>query len=156
MLLTRTQRGADFEKDQKAQTDIFVDFMPIVASLIPWVGGLCWMGTLSLNAPERTGEIGVMRAIGASHFDIQSIVIVVGLVVGIISWAVSILLAFPITYVLRAGVGVALTRTPLLAMFGLSGIIAWLIGTLLLAAAASALPARRASRLTVKDTLAYE
>jgi ABC-type lipoprotein release transport system permease subunit len=42
------------------------------------------------------------------------------------------------------------------AVYGLSGIIAWLLGTLLIAALASAIPARRASKLTVRDTLAYE
>jgi ABC-type lipoprotein release transport system permease subunit len=42
------------------------------------------------------------------------------------------------------------------AVYGISGIVAWLIGMLLIATLASALPARRASNLTVRDTLAYE
>jgi ABC-type lipoprotein release transport system permease subunit len=42
------------------------------------------------------------------------------------------------------------------AVYGMTGIIAWLLFTLFLASIASALPARRASRLTVRDTLAYE
>jgi len=46
--------------------------------------------------------------------------------------------------------------TPMPAVYGASGIFAWLAFTLILAAIASALPARRASRLTVRDTLAYE
>jgi ABC-type lipoprotein release transport system permease subunit len=41
-------------------------------------------------------------------------------------------------------------------VYGITGIIVWLILTLILASIASALPARRASRLTVRDTLAYE
>ena len=45
---------------------------------------------------------------------------------------------------------------PMPAVYGMTGIIAWLLFTLFLAAIASALPARRASRLTVRDTLAYE
>jgi ABC-type lipoprotein release transport system permease subunit len=38
----------------------------------------------------------------------------------------------------------------------MSGALTWLIGILLIAALSSALPARQASRLTIKDTLAYE
>jgi ABC-type lipoprotein release transport system permease subunit len=46
--------------------------------------------------------------------------------------------------------------SPLPVVYGTAGIIAWLIFTLVLATIASALPARRASSLTVRDTLAYE
>jgi ABC-type lipoprotein release transport system permease subunit len=42
------------------------------------------------------------------------------------------------------------------AVYDVNGTLAWLIGTLIIATIASALPARQASRLTVKDTLAYE
>jgi putative ABC transport system permease protein len=151
-----TQLGADFIRDQKAQTDILVYFMLVMASLIAIVGGLGLMGTMSINVLERTREIGVMRAIGASNGDIQSIVIVEGMVVGLISWAISVPLSLPITNVLCFGVGMALLTSPMPAVYGVSGILAWLAFTLILAAIASAWPARRASRLTVRDTLAYE
>jgi len=98
----------------------------------------------------------VMRVIGASNGNIQSIVIVEGMVIGILSWAISILVAIPITYILCYGVGLALMTVPMKAAYGVSGIIAWLIFTLALGSLASALPARRASKLTVRDTLAYE
>ena len=73
-----------------------------------------------------------------------------------ISWAISIVLAIPITSVLTFGVGTAVLTAPMPAVYGASGVIAWLIFTVILATIASALPARRASRLTVRDTLAYE
>jgi putative ABC transport system permease protein len=151
-----TQLGAEFIRDQKAQTDVLVYFMLGMAVMIAIVGGLGLMGTMSINVLERTREIGVMRAIGASNGDIQGIVIVEGLVVGLISWAISILVAIPITGVLCFGVGMAILTAPMPAVYGLTGIVAWLIFTLVLGTIASALPARRASRLTVRDTLAYE
>jgi putative ABC transport system permease protein len=154
--VTSTQLGAEFIADQKAQTDILVYFMLVMASLIAFVGGLGLMGTMSINVLERTREIGVMRAIGASNWDIQTIVIVEGMVVGIISWAISILVSIPITGVLCYGVGMAILTAPMPAVYGASGIIAWLIFTIVLGILASALPARRASKLTVRDTLAYE
>jgi putative ABC transport system permease protein len=97
-----------------------------------------------------------MRAIGASNGNIQSIVIVEGMVIGLISWVISILLSFPITSVLTFGVGMAILTAPMPFVFSPSGVIVWLLFTLLIATIASAMPARRASKLTVRDTLAYE
>ncbi len=154
--ITSATLSADFIRDQKAQTDILVYFMLVMATLIAIVGGLGLMGTMSINVLERTREIGVMRAIGASNGDIQSIVIVEGMVVGLLSWLISIALSLPITGVLTFGVGLAIMNSPMNPVYGMSGIVAWLIFTLVLATIASALPARRASRLTVRDTLAYE
>jgi putative ABC transport system permease protein len=151
-----SQLGADFIDGQKATTDILVYFMMAMAVLITIVGGLGLMGTMSINVIERTREIGVMRAVGASNMDIQSIVIVEGLVVGLISWAISIFLSFPITNVLTFGVGMAVLTAPMPAVYDAMGFVAWLIFTIVLATLASALPARRASKLTVRDTLAYE
>jgi putative ABC transport system permease protein len=154
--ISSTQLGADFIRDQKAQTDVLVYFMLVMATLIAVVGGLGLMGTMSINVLERTREIGVMRAIGASNADIQAIVITEGMVIGIISWAISIFISIPITNVLCYGVGMAILTAPMPAVYGATGIIAWLIFTIVLGTLASALPARRASKLTVRDTLAYE
>ncbi len=136
--------------------DIFAYFFLAMATLIAIIGGLGLMSMMSINVLERTREIGVMRAIGASNWDIQSIVIVEGMVIGLISWLISILLSIPITAVLTTGVGVLLFSNPLRVVYGWTGIIAWLIGISIIGTLASALPAQRASRLTVRDTLAYE
>ncbi len=151
-----TQLGVDFIASNKSTTDILVYFMMVMAILIAIVGGLGLMGTMSINVLERTREIGVMRAIGASNGNIQSIVIVEGMVIGLISWVISILFSFPITGVLTYGVGMAVLTAPMQPVFGISGVLVWLIFTIFLATVASAIPARRASRLTVRDTLAYE
>ncbi|MFN8382285.1 MAG: FtsX-like permease family protein [Anaerolineales bacterium] len=154
--ISSTQLGSEFIESQKSQTDVLVYFMLVMASLIAIVGGLGLMGTMSINVLERTREIGVMRAIGASNGDIQAIVITEGMVIGILSWAISIFLSIPITKVLCYGVGTAILTAPMPTVYGASGVIAWLIFTIVLGTLASALPARRASRLTVRDTLAYE
>lgn len=150
------QMASEWRVQQTSQTDVLVYFMLVMAVLTAIVGGLGLMGTMSINTLERTREIGVMRAIGASNMDIQMIVLVEGLSIGLISWAASLVLSIPITSVLTYGVGVAIFKAPLDFTFGIDGILTWLVGTLFIAALASALPARRASRLTVRDTLAYE
>ena len=150
------QMASEWRAQQTSQTDVLVYFMLVMAIITAIVGGLGLMGTMSINTLERTREIGVMRAVGASNMDIQMIVLVEGLTIGMISWAISLLISIPITYLLTYGVGVAIFKAPLGFTFGVDGIVTWLFGTLIIAALASALPARRASRLTVRDTLAYE
>ncbi len=150
------QLAAEWRLQQTQQTDVLVYFMLVMAILTAIVGGLGLMSTMSINTLERTREIGVMRAIGASNFDIQKIVLVEGLFIGLLSWGAGVLLSAPITSALVYGVGVAIFKSPLTFTFGVEGIMIWLVITLVLAILASALPACRASRLTVRDTLAYE
>ena len=150
------QQGAVWMAQQTSQTDILVYFMLIMAVLIACVGGLGLMGMMSINVMERTREIGVMRAIGAADLDIQLIVIAEGLAVGLASWLMAGLLSIPITYLLTYGVGISIFQSPLPVTFNWTGSLAWLLGILLIATLSSAIPAWRASRLTVRDTLVYE
>ena len=154
--ISYVQQGAVWMQQQKTTTDVLVYFMLGMAILIAFVGGLGLMGMMSMNVMERTREIGVMRAIGASNGDIQGIVITESIAVGLVSWAGAIILSIPITYVLDYGVGVSIFQSPLPVFFSLTGSIVWLAGILGIAVLASAVPARRASRLTVRDTLVYE
>jgi putative ABC transport system permease protein len=78
------------------------------------------------------------------------------MVIGLISWLISILVSIPITGVVTYGVGAALFSIELAPVYNVSGITTWLIFTLVITFVSSALPARSASRLTVKDILAYE
>jgi putative ABC transport system permease protein len=150
------QTAAKWYQQQKAQTDVLIYNMLVMAGLIAVVGGLGLTSTMSLNVMERTREIGVMRAIGASDGDIQKIVIIEGLVIGLLSWALGVVFSIPITYVLDYGVGVSIFQSPLEAVFSWTGSLVWLLGISLLAVLASAFPAWRASRLAVRETLVYE
>jgi putative ABC transport system permease protein len=154
--ISSTQTAAQWYQSQKSQTDVLVYNMLVMAVLIASVGGLGLTGTMSLNVMERTREIGVMRAIGAADGAIQQIVIFEGLVIGLVSWALGVVLSIPITYLLDYGVGIAIFQAPLTVIFSVTGSLVWLFGMLLVAAIASAIPAWRASRLAVRETLVYE
>jgi len=154
--VTQTQTATEAFAGARAIINVLVSFMTGMAVLIAVVGGLGLMGTMSTNVLERTREIGVMRAIGASNGDIQAIVVVEGMVIGLISWAISILVSIPITGVVTYGAGSAVFNIQLDPVYNVAGIIVWLIFTVVMTVVSSALPARSASRLTIKDTLAYE
>jgi putative ABC transport system permease protein len=148
--------GAEQIQDTKSTFDIFIYFFLVMSTLIAVIGGLGLTSTMSINVMERTREIGVMRAIGASSWNIQSIVIVEGMIICLISWIISLLISVLLTNVMTSGVGLLIFGKPLTVVYGWDGIFFWLLGILGIGILASALPARGASRLTVKDTLAYE
>jgi putative ABC transport system permease protein len=148
--------GQEWRKGQAATLNVFVYFLLVMAVLIAVVGGLGLTGTMSMNVLERTREIGVLRAIGASNGAVMRVVLVEGLLIGLISWVLAVPLSFPVTLALDTGVGVAMFKSPLNLAFGWNGLVFWLAGVLALAVLASLLPAARAVRLTVRDVLAYE
>jgi putative ABC transport system permease protein len=127
-----------------------------MAVLLAVVGGLGLMGTMSLNVLERTQEIGVMRAIGASDGAVRQVFMVEGILIGLISWLLGAGLALPLSKLLSDAVGLAFTKAPLSYTFSLNGVLLWFVVVVILAALASFLPARSASRLTVREVLAYE
>ena len=114
------------------------------------------MGTMSINVLERTREIGVLRAIGASNRAVLGIVIAEGVLIGVLSWLIGALLALPLSFLFSNAVGVAFLQMPLDFVFSLQGLAIWLGLVVALSALASFLPAWNAARLTVRDVLAYE
>jgi putative ABC transport system permease protein len=128
----------------------------VMAFLLAAVGGLGLMGTLSINVLERTREIGVMRAIGAADGAVAQVFIVEGIVIGVISWLLGTLVAIPMSRLLSSAVGMSFLQAPLSYTFSIDGVLIWLAVVVVLSGVASFLPARNASRLTVREVLAYE
>jgi putative ABC transport system permease protein len=152
--------AADTTDDQRAilgaNFDLIVVFLLSMAILLALVGGLGLMGTMAINILERTREIGIMRAIGASNRDLFQVVIVEAIVIAALSWVLGALVALPLAPALSAAVGTLFIHAPLAYTFSVPGALIWLGGILVLASLASLLPAWNASRLTVRDVLAYE
>jgi putative ABC transport system permease protein len=142
--------------DAEAIFDAVVALLLVMAILLALVGGLGLMGTMSINVLERTREIGVLRAIGAPNRGVAQVFIVEGITIGLLSWLMGSLLAIPMTQGLNAALGGATMGTPLTYSYSLPGLWLWLVVVLLLSALASFIPARNASKLTVREVLAYE
>ncbi|MEM7030276.1 MAG: FtsX-like permease family protein [Chloroflexota bacterium] len=136
--------------------NFLLTFLLSMAMILAIVGGLGLSGTMSINVIERVREIGVMRAIGASDGAVLRIVLVEGMIIGFISWCVGAALAFPISRVLSDQLGIAFLENPLKYTYSLVGLSIWLSIAVFLSIIASYLPARSASRLTVREVLAYE
>ena len=161
--LDRTGVGVDMlstiisERDQaEAIFDVIVSLLLVMAFLLALVGGLGLMGTMSINVLERTREIGVLRAIGAPNRGVAQVFILEGLGIGLMSWVMGALLAIPMTRGLNTAVGGAIMGVPLSYSYSMPGLWIWLGTVIVLSVLASFIPARNASRLTVREVLAYE
>jgi putative ABC transport system permease protein len=150
------QTGSSTMREASEGLDILVAFLLIMALLTAAVGSMGLAGTMSMNVLERTRELGIMRSIGAGDREVISTVMVEGLTIGGISFVLSVLLSFPITYLLTAILSRAVFQSPIDVSFTFSGFGLWLLVVLGLSALASLLPARNAARLTIREVLAYE
>ncbi len=156
MRVTNTNITANLRETIAYQFNIISTLLAVMAVLIALVGGLGLMGTMSINVLERTREIGVMRAVGASDGTILRIVLVEGILVGLLSWLLGSLLAYPMGQALSNVVGMSMLESPLNYTFSIKGAIGWLATVIVIASLASFMPAWNASRLSVRQTLEYE
>lgn len=131
-------------------------FLIVMSAIIAGVGGLGLMTTMSLNILERRREMGVLRAIGATPRMVWLIVVVEGLAIGVLSWAIAALLAWPVSKAVGDGLVATLFHAGLNFRFELMGLVIWLAVSVAVSALASFVPAWRASRATVREALAYE
>jgi putative ABC transport system permease protein len=135
---------------------ILTAFLLFLAVLTALVGSIGLAGTMSMNVMERTREIGVMRAVGASNSILMKMVIVEGMIIGLVSWLLGTLLAFPISKVMADSIAMSLFDSPSNLGFTPTGFILWLGAVIVLSVLASVMPARKAARLTIREVLAYE
>lgn len=131
-------------------------FLILMSAIIGGVGGLGLMTTMSLNVFERRREMGVMRALGATPRIVWLIIVAEGIVIGLLSWTIAALLAWPVSKVIGNLMVRVLFRAGLDFVFEPLGLVIWLVVSIGLSAAASFLPAWKASRVTVREALAYE
>jgi putative ABC transport system permease protein len=136
--------------------DILIVFLLIMAILTALVGSIGLTGTMSINVLERTREIGVMRTIGAVDRVIMQSVIIEGMVIGLITWVLAVVMSFPISQVLLKIIGQAMAGSDLTLSVTPLGSLYWLGIVIVLAVVASIMPARKAARLTINEVLAYE
>jgi putative ABC transport system permease protein len=119
------------------------------------VGAIGLASTMSANILDRTREFGVMHAIGARPKAVRRIVVAEGVFLAVISCLVAVLPALGLTAVLGAGLGNLFFSAPLPFRVSLLAAGIWLALAVLGGALATDAAATRASRITVREALAY-
>jgi len=131
-------------------------FVSVMALLLGVVGALGLAGTMTMNVVERSREIGVMRAIGARDRAVLLVFLTEGVLIGFLAWLIGVVISLPISKVLSDALGESFVQRPLAYTPAVDGIGFWLLAVAVLAIVASFLPAFRATRLAVREVLAYE
>ena len=126
----------------------------VFAFIALFVGAFIIFNTFSIIVAQRTRELALLRALGASRRQVMTSVIVEALLVGVVAAAIGIV----------AGIGIAMLLKGLLGVFGIdlpstalkllprTIIVSLLVGTVV-TAVASILPARRAARVAPVQAL---
>ncbi|MCB0155198.1 MAG: FtsX-like permease family protein [Anaerolineae bacterium] len=138
--------------------NFFAQYIPMLLALaviVAMVGGIGLMGALSISVVERTKEIGVMRAIGAKTSVIMGMFVLEGILQGLLSWLVAVPLSFLLGQPLAGLMGQSLFDMNLDYRYDFSAVLIWLVAVLLISALASVLPARNATAISVRESLAY-
>ncbi|MEX2177599.1 MAG: FtsX-like permease family protein [Gemmatimonadaceae bacterium] len=131
-------------------------FLGVMAQLMIVVGGLGLASTMSLGVLERTREIGVLRAIGARHRSILTMVQVEGLVIAVLSWLVAIPLSLVMSVALGDAFGRVMLKVPVILVPEAGAVLRWLAVVVVVSIAACAWPAYRAMRVSTRTALSYE
>ena len=145
----------EFRSDLDAQFSIVVNMMLVLAVIIALVGGIGLAGSLSISVVERTREIGVMRAVGARTPTIMTMFVMEGVLQGLFSWVVVVPLSFVLGHFMSNALGQAMFNDNLDYQYDFNAVIVWLVIILVVSILASILPAYNATRVSVRDSLAY-
>lgn len=134
---------------------IFIMALMLISTVMAVVGALGLASSMVTSVIERTREFGVMRAIGAKSKTILRNIISEGVFVGLLSLVIALPLSIPLSLGIGSLIGVLSFRSPLPLIVSPIGLAVWLSILLIGSVAASAYPAQQASRLTIRETLAY-
>jgi putative ABC transport system permease protein len=126
-----------------------------LAVIVALVGGIGLMGALSISVVERTKEIGVLRAVGARSGTIIAMFVMEGVLQGLFSWMMAVPISFLIGQFMAKTLGQVMFSANLDYRYNYSAVLIWLVVVAVISTLASILPARNATRISVRASLAY-
>jgi putative ABC transport system permease protein len=144
---------AYFEETKQLFNAIFAIYF-VLLSVLAVPSLIALLNTLSIGVIERTREIGMLRAIGATRKQVRRIVIAEAMLLAAIGTAFGLLAGLYLGYVLVLGLSVG--GYPLSYAFPYAGIIAAIATGLIFGVLAALVPASQAARLEIVRALRYE
>jgi putative ABC transport system permease protein len=155
MKVIQSQTIAAQKQTNDFQFGIVIWMMLALSIIVALVGGIALMGALSIGVIERTKEIGVLRAVGARSHTILNIFVMEGLLQGLLSWLIAVPISFFVSPLLANALGQTMFGATLDYAYNWRAVGIWFCIILVISAVASLLPARTATRISVRDSLAY-
>ena len=150
-----TRTAADIIDSFTSQLSLIRVFLVGLGAISLLVGGVGITNTMYTSVTERTQEIGVMKAIGATNWQILKIFLIESGIIGLIGGILGIIGGLGISYaasgIISEQVGLQMTpgTSPELILGSLA--FAFLVGTI-----SGLFPARKAAKLNPVEALRYE
>ncbi len=138
--------------------NIILTIILFLSLLVLSVSSMGMGSAMGINVIERTREIGVLRAIGATPKMVVNLFVIEGFIISVLSIFAGLLLALPMSALAANFFGELILGedTPLDFAFSELGFTITLIVTLLFGYIASRAPANKATEITVHKAIAYE
>jgi putative ABC transport system permease protein len=139
----------DILQTQQQATQVFTTLLASIAAVSLVVGGIGIMNIMLVSVTERTREIGVRKALGATHGNILLQFLIEALTLCILGGAIGVLLGVATTMVLARVMqwNTLISPSAVVVAFGFSALVGLFFGIW---------PARRAARLDPIAALRYE
>jgi putative ABC transport system permease protein len=148
-----TMTGKDFDQQIGAATSMLNAILVGIGLLSLVIGGLSVINTMAMSVAERTREIGIKRAIGASRWRIRREIVIESAIIGLIGGLLGLGLGFVIT---TMGNDAGRESSTILFDLTFGTAFSSVAFATVLGAAAGFVPAWHASRLDPVTALRYE
>ncbi len=132
---------------------LLVNALIAMAVILAVVGALGLGSAMGISVVERTREIGIMKTIGATPGRIVLLLLREGLAISLLSWVFARLFSIPLSYFVDSLIGNLGFLAPLPLVLSLTAAVGWGVLTMVVGNLATLLPARRASRLVIREAL---
>jgi putative ABC transport system permease protein len=145
--------GNEYVGSLETQASAAFSAVYILFAILAFPSLIAMLNTLTIGVLERTREIGMIRAVGATRRQVRNMIVVEALLLAAIGTAFGILGGLYLGYVFVTGIKIIF---PLGYFFPASGILAAIAFGLLFGVLAAIIPARQAARMDVVAALRYE
>ena len=126
-----------------------------IASISLIVAGVGIANTMFISVMERTREIGVMKAIGATNYNVMEIFLVESSLLGFFGGAIGCVIGYTLSRIINV-VAVGMLPVTFEATVTIEMIIFSLLFSVIVGVVSGLWPARRAAKLQPVDALRYE
>jgi putative ABC transport system permease protein len=153
--VSASETQPDARATNEWQFSLVTSMLLALSIIVAAVGAIALMGALSIGVIERTKEIGVLRAIGARSRTILGIFVMEGVLQGLSSWMIAVPISLLVSPFAAEAMGGIMFGATLDYQYNWLAVLIWLGIVVVISVLASILPARGATRISVRDSLAY-
>jgi putative ABC transport system permease protein len=147
--------GRAYVKEFMVQYESIIAGFYVLLGVLAFPSLIAILNTLAIGVIERTREIGMLRAIGATRGQVWKTIVAEALLLSALGTAFGILAGLYLSYVFVQGLNVA-GYMKMAYTFPLDGVLAAIAAGLIFGVLAALMPARQASSMEIIKALRYE